>query len=159
MCLHGSRLRAGSAASLSEWQGGGVAGCCGLRGRVSHLTPDPVPHNVALTLPVYRGAVEAKSMYAITALLAVFVAVTHGYALFAWKRGAQGRVVCGFLSDVERGGGDRAGSAGTVLAGAIRRRHGAMGAAGGRDGTACARSEREFRRARQHDAGRGRSTE
>lgn len=36
-------------------------------------------------------------MYAIIALLAVFVAVTHGYALFAWKRGAGEGWYAGFF--------------------------------------------------------------
>ncbi len=36
-------------------------------------------------------------MYAIIALLAVFVAVTHGYALFAWKRGAGDGWYAGFF--------------------------------------------------------------
>ena len=36
-------------------------------------------------------------MYAITALLALFVAVTHGYALFAWKRGALDAWYAGFF--------------------------------------------------------------
>ena len=36
-------------------------------------------------------------IYAIIAFLAVFVAVTHGYALFAWKRGAQDGWYAGFF--------------------------------------------------------------
>ncbi len=36
-------------------------------------------------------------MYTIIACLAVFVAVTHGYALFAWKRGAQDGWYAGFF--------------------------------------------------------------
>ena len=36
-------------------------------------------------------------IYAIIALLAVFVAVTHGYALFAWKRGAGEGWYAGFF--------------------------------------------------------------
>lgn len=36
-------------------------------------------------------------MYTIIACLAVFVAVTHGYALFAWKRGAQDGWYAGYF--------------------------------------------------------------
>lgn len=36
-------------------------------------------------------------MYVIIAFLALFVAVTHGYALFAWKRGAQDAWYAGFF--------------------------------------------------------------
>ena len=36
-------------------------------------------------------------IYAIIAFLAVFVAVTHGYALFAWKRGAEDEWYAGYF--------------------------------------------------------------
>lgn len=36
-------------------------------------------------------------MYAITIILAIFVAVTHGHALFAWKRGAKDGWYAGFF--------------------------------------------------------------
>ncbi len=39
----------------------------------------------------------AAFMYVITALLALIVAVTHGYALLAWKRGDAGAWYLGFF--------------------------------------------------------------
>ena len=75
-------------------------------------------------------------MYAITALLAVFVAVTHGYALFAWKRGAQDAWYAGFFLMWNVAAAIVLVALAQFWLAQFGARHGAMGAAGGRDGTA-----------------------